>query len=238
MHQPLDYPWSGALQPVQVTHRILLPFCLTAIGPVGEQIFTQKPYCCTYVFENICSNSATYITGVTDWRPPHEKRTKILSKDCVHTLCLPPFSWSRTFLFLIIPPSNLLPQAQCQSPSSFSVANLCSSAKTRGGPSSCSSAERAVLWDFFLLFFWYLLNLVGRHGEAWGSHRSTVQQRVYHTAVKCVQVRAKVWASLLKSAQDPQKKGLRALPCTTKSSHGTPSFTPLPRFRPYPNLPA
>ena len=43
MHQPLDYPWSGALQPVQVTHRILLPFCLTAIGPVGEQIFTQKP---------------------------------------------------------------------------------------------------------------------------------------------------------------------------------------------------
>ena len=98
--------------------------------------------------------------------------------------------------------------------------------------------RRAVLWDFFLLFFWCLLNLVGRHGEAWGSHRSTVRQRVYYTAVKCVQVRAKVWASLLKSAQGPQKKGLRALSCTTKSSHGTPSFTPLPRFRPYPNLPA
>ena len=107
---------------------------------------------------------------------------------CVHTLCLPPFSWSRTFLFLIIPPSNLLPQAQCQSPSSFSVANLCSSAKTRGGPSSCSSAERAVLWDFFLLFFWYLLNLVGRHGEAWGSHRSTVRQR--ESVSHCCQVRA------------------------------------------------
>ena len=166
-----------------------------------------------YVFENNCSNSATYITGVTDWRPPpHEKRTKILSKDCVHTLCLPPFSWSRTFLFLIIPPSNLLPQAQCQSPSSFSVANLCSSAKTRGGPSSCSSAERAVLWDVFLLFFWYLLNLVGRHGEAWGSHRSTVQQRVYHTAVKCVQVRAKVWASLFKVRTRSAKEGAPCAP--------------------------